>query len=101
MATAREHMQADMIHLFAQDGEGVVDVLVDGEPVRVIEVPEEVISGEFERENVIRKTICHLPGTISDKVPGQLVEIDGLRWQVQLHVAGAVLVRLGLQRSAG
>jgi len=84
MATAREHMQADMEWLFDQDGEEVRDVVIDGETVRAIVHEEEMIAGPEEGSTRRRISVHLLKSTISP-LPrsGFKMEIDGGGWLVE------------------
>jgi hypothetical protein len=84
MTTSREHMLADMQWLFAQDGEEVRDVVIDGETVRAIVHEEEAIAGPVEGStrrrislHLLKETITQLPRS------GFEMEIDGGKWLVE------------------
>lgn len=80
-----------------------ISVVVDGEPIQVLTTPETTERGGFERDNVIKKKIYHAPMALPAKVPDQLVDVDGVRWQVVSHTDSVpgVSVCLELLRNAG
>lgn len=77
------------------------ELTIDGELVQVLAGPVETVPGEFDRQLISTWKIFHLAGALEKKVPGQLVEIDGERWEVIDHRAAGVSVCLSLMRSAG
>lgn len=98
MATFQEHMIADFIRSLEESGKSVV---IDGVLVDVFEGPVLTDSGEFERQNVSTWKLFHLAGAIEEKVPGQLVDIGGERWEVLDHRAAGVSACLSLMRGLG
>lgn len=100
MGTHLEYMIADFANALNEYGKTVI---IDGVPVQALTAPERIERGGFERENVIGRKIWHAPLALAPKVPDQLIDVDGVRWQVVSHadqVAG-VSMCLELQRSAG
>lgn len=83
MTTAREHMQADMAYLFAQEGEEVRDVVIDATTYRGIVQDLEVMPGEFEGSARRRISIYLLKGAMSPLPhPGFAMDVDGEQFVV-------------------
>jgi len=57
MATAREHMATDMAWLYAQNGEGAVDIIIDGTPRRAIVQELDAVAGNFDGGVIRRRAI--------------------------------------------
>ncbi len=98
MVAQLEHMQAD--YTAALD-EGGVEIVIDGNTIQVFRPPVETTPSEFERAVLVRQKIVHLTGVIPKKVPGEVVTVDGLRWEVVNHTDFPLASVLILQRSQG
>lgn len=98
MATAREHMQADMAFLFAQEGEEVRDVVIDGSAYRAIVQELDVLPGEFNGSIVERRKLF-LQADAFSAIVGQERQIDGLLWMVvSTSIPGELLTTIIVER---
>lgn len=83
MATAREHMQADMAFLFAQEGEEARDVVIAATVYRGMVQDLEVMPGDFEGSARRRIAIYLLKGAMSPLPrPGCAMDVDGEQFVV-------------------
>jgi len=98
MATQHEHMTADFTRALAEGG---VEVVLDGETVQVFASAEEITPGEFERALLVRRRITHLRSAIAEKAPGQIIMLDGVRWEVVGHTLLLISGIILLQRNMG
>ena len=97
MATAHEHMLADMLYLFAQDGEEVVELVIDGETCRAIRNSLEEEEGEFDGQLIYRRRYLCLADELS-AVLGQERELDGKLWRVVSISRPGVLLDITFER---
>lgn len=99
MATAQEHMLADMEKLFARDGEAVVDVDIDGKPYRAIVKDLETDPSKYMGVYTERVSLWFLPSTFSPfPHPGQELRYEGKRWTVEARNTKGLLKQLILGR---
>ncbi|HBI15022.1 MAG TPA: hypothetical protein DDY20_05840 [Desulfobulbaceae bacterium] len=85
MATAREHMQADMAFLFAQEGEEVRDVVIGTTVYRGMVHEMEIDPGPFEGSARRRIAVYLLKGTLSPLPrPDSALEVDGEQFIVDV-----------------
>jgi len=97
MATAREHIAADMAWLFAEPGGAAVDLVVDGVPLRAVPRPDECLAGEMEGQLLHRLRYLFLSGSIAARI-GEEKEIDGRKWRVVSLAEPLGLLDLTLER---
>lgn len=83
MATPREHMQADLAHLFAEEGGAADDVVIDGVPCRAIVEPLDVVPGDFDGSAKQLRALWLEKGAITLPRPGYRLTVDGKEWTVQ------------------
>lgn len=83
MPTARQHMLADMTHLFAQDGEEVVDVVIDDASHRAIVQELDGIAGTLDGTVIRRRALWLEKGKIILPKPGYDMLVDGELWNVE------------------
>jgi len=81
MPTTHEHILADLAYLFGQDGEEVIELLLDGEIVRAIPFALDENDGDFAGQLVYRQRYLFLAAALSP-VLGQEKTIDGKPWRV-------------------
>ena len=81
MATPREHMQADMDWLFAEDGNDVQDIVIDAIPYRAIPHALENVDGQYDGQTINRLRYLFLSSDFS-AIVNQEREIDGKIWRV-------------------
>lgn len=98
MTTALEHMQADFTADLAANGQAVI---LDGVSLQAFVYGLEITPSEFERTVLERQRLSHLLGAIAEKVPGQVIMLDGARWEVVTHKLGTIGGTLIMQRSVG
>jgi len=83
MATAREHMAADMAWLFSQEGEEASAIVIDGTSRRAIVQELEVIPGGYEGAATRRQSLWLAKGTITLPRPGYVMTVAGQKWTVE------------------
>lgn len=99
MVTELEHIREDWAQKVEEYG---VEVTIDGETVKAFSSPSRMApADQFERTSMVVKDLFHLSGTIEEKVPEQIVVVDGKRWTVIEHIDYGVSVRLTISRSFG
>lgn len=102
MPTAREHMQADIDYFFAQDGEEVIDVVIDGMPQRAMAGAKEVRRSELTEVVEERWTLTLPASSGAARMVGQEVDVEGTAWSVGgLETAEGLLLVVHLTRNVG
>ena len=106
MATAAEHMQADMDWLFSQDGGSVqdVDLTIAGSllsAVRAVVIPLDTDPAAYEGAAVSRVELRLQAGAIPAVPPGREVVFDGIKWQCESFRPSGLVVALTLMRYQG
>ena len=101
MATAQEHMLADMQKLFAREGEAVVAINIDGKPYRALVKDLETDPSKYMGVYVARVSIWLLPNALEPfPHPGKAVRLDGKRYEVEARNTKGILRQLILGRLA-
>jgi hypothetical protein len=98
MATARDHMTADMAWLFAQDGEEVVDATINSTPRRAI-IGDET-TGQYDDGSwyASREIIVQVAALVV-AVPRQGINLDGVEYLIESVRTTADLLFLTLTRT--
>lgn len=100
MATAREHIAADMAWLFAEDGEEVIDALINSLPVRAI-VGDET-TGQYDDGSWFNSrdiVILADNAAVTEVVPRQRLNLDGTDYLVDSVKRSVNLLFLTLIRT--
>lgn len=103
MTTAREHMQADMEWLFAQEGESVrdVDLTLPGREKQTLRAAVRFVETDpsaYEGSAVIRVDVAVLATAIADVAIGRRVVFDGSTYDVEAFYPGSIIKRMTLAR---
>lgn len=100
MATAREHMAADMAAILADTDEAADLVTLDGLPVNVIMEPADEMPSQTVDGMLVDRV--HLWALISDlaavPVPDQRLIIDAVNYDVVVSIPWDNVVEIVLQR---
>ncbi len=88
-------MIADMAWLYAEAGEEVRDVVIDGAQYRAIVGELETMSGEFELSASRRQSVSLLHGDMDPLPrPGYVMSVDGTKWTVESAASSGLLCRI-------
>jgi len=98
MVETKPYMIADFTRALEDDGR---ELVIDGVIVRGFVTPVEISSGEFQRSTVVHQKIFYLAGELPEKVVGQEIVVDGVRWLVIDISDAGVTVCLFLERGMG
>lgn len=82
MADARTHMHDDLAAVLADPDGAAVEVVLDGAPVRAFVEDLELSGADFEGGILAQKKLTLLHGSVAAFVPGEPVDMDGLRYVV-------------------
>lgn len=83
MATAVEHMAADLAYALASTDEGAVAINLDGTQLNAFVDDKEFTGSPYEGSLLSRKGVLIMAGAITEPVPEQEMVLNGLRHTVE------------------